>query len=247
MNYKQIPFDLLDDQTKNNVFSKERILKAPQTELPDVLLPNTPLQMDGIKFMNLIPNATIPVVFFDPQYRGILDKMGYGNEGKKRGKDRSDLPQMTEETIVNFINKINDILMPSGHLFLWIDKFHVCEGFQHWINSTELEIVDMVIWNKNKMGMGYRTRRVSEYCIIIQKQPKKAKGVWKIHDIPDVWLEKVNSKTHPHQKPLFLQSMLIEAVSNKGDFIVDPAAGSFSVMKAAIFKERNFLGCDLNV
>ena len=93
--------------------------------------------------------------------------------------------------------------------------------------------------------MGYRSRRVSEYCVVLQKHPKRAKGVWKIHSIPYVWREKTEAKAHPHQKPLQLQAELIAAVSNEGDYVIDPAAGSFSVMAAAHRQNRNFIGCDL--
>jgi site-specific DNA-methyltransferase (adenine-specific) len=57
--------------------------------------------------------------------------------------------------------------------------------------------VDLIVWDKDRIGMGYRSRRVSEYCVIFQKQPKRAKGVWKIHNISDVWREKKRQKiTH---------------------------------------------------
>lgn len=169
--------------------------------------------------------------------------MSYGNEGQKR----AELPQMSEKVIAEFIQEINKILIPSGHLFLWMDKFHLCQGFSAWLDGTALDIVDLINWNKVKMGMGYRTRRVGEYLVVLQKLPKRAKGVWKIHNIPDIWEEKiVNNGKHAHQKPINLQSKLIAAVSNEGDIIVDPAAGSFSVMTATINKRRNFLGYDIN-
>jgi site-specific DNA-methyltransferase (adenine-specific) len=38
---------------------------------------------------------------------------------------------------------------------------------------------------------------------------------------------------------------LIESVSNKGDVIVDPAAGGYSVSEAYLLSNRNFLGCDI--
>jgi site-specific DNA-methyltransferase (adenine-specific) len=53
------------------------------------------------------------------------------------------------------------------------------------------------------------------------------------------------SKKHPHQKPLELQKILIEAVSNLGDLVVDPAAGSYSVLEACLLSKRIFLGCDI--
>ncbi|MBZ7977803.1 site-specific DNA-methyltransferase [Campylobacter sp. RM12654] len=205
---------------------------------------NRKLKMDGIKLINKLSNNSIKIVFFDPQYRGILDKMNYGNEGKKRGKERSLLPQMDEKTINDFIKEIERVLVDSGYLFLWVDKFHLAEGLQSWL-SDRMYIVDFITWNKQKIGMGYRTRRKSEYLIIIQKHPKKAKSTWSLHNIPDVWDEKLVDKTHTHQKPLELQKQLILATTNENDIVLDPAAGSFSVMKACLECNRNFLGCDL--
>ncbi len=234
-------------QKTANVFSSVRDVTTPSIALPKHLKTNTRLKMEGRKFLSQLPETSFPVVFFDPQYRGILDKMSYGNEGEKRGRKRTELPQMSEKVIAEFIQEINRILIHSGHLFLWMDKFHLCQGFSAWLDGTALDIVDLINWNKVKMGMGYRTRRVGEYLVVLQKLPKKAKGVWKIHNIRDIWEERiVNNGKHTHQKPINLQSKLIAAVSNEGDIIVDPAAGSFSVMTAAINERRNFLGCDIN-
>jgi site-specific DNA-methyltransferase (adenine-specific) len=61
---------------------------------------------------------------------------------------------------------------------------------------------------KGKIGMGYRTSRKSEYLLVLQKHPVKAKGHWARHDIPDIWTEKINDMTHPHQKPLTLRKIL---------------------------------------
>lgn len=204
---------------------------------------NERMKCDGIKFLKRLPSNSIPCVFFDPQYRGVLDKLDYGNEGERQ-KGRSNLVQMDDEKICEFFKEINRVLVPSGHLFLWVDKFHLIEGFKNWLNETDLIIVDHITWNKKRMGMGYRSRRVSEHLVVIQKSPKKAKGVWCIHNIPDVWDEAVNSN-HPHGKPIKLQSCLISAVTKPGDIVLDPAAGSFSVMESAKNVKRNFIGCDL--
>lgn len=233
------------DETANNVFSTERVIQAPPIDFPSFLKPNTRLKMDGLKLLSHLPEESVPVVFLDPQYRGVLDKMNYGNEGKNREKRRCSLMQMPEELIGEFIWSIDNVLIPSGHLFLWMDKFHLCQGFKAWFDNTQLDIVDLIVWNKDRFGMGYRSRRVSEYCVVLQKHPRRAKGVWKIHNIRDVWLERTKTKEHPHQKPIGLQAELIAAVSNEGDYIIDPAAGSFSVMEAALLKNRNFIGCDL--
>ena len=234
------------DTPTATVFSGRRTVHAPPLALPDTLEPNTRLKMDGLEFLAALPADAIPVAFLDPQYRGVLEKLSYGNEGKDRGKRRSALEQMTEAVIGNFVRGIDRVLIPSGHLFLWVDKFHLCQGVRPWFDGTALDIVDLVTWDKGTFGMGYRTRRRAEYCVVLQKRPRKAKGVWKIHNIPDVVRERVSQRDHPHAKPVDLQGELMAAVSHEGDYVIDPAAGSFSVLQAAQNRRRTFLGCDLN-
>lgn len=240
------PEDAGSDTEARRVFSRQRSIQAPTVQLPPDLMPNTRLRMDGQEFLSKLPSDAIPVAFFDPQYRGVLDKMAYGNEGKSRERRRNALQQMSEPLIGQFISGIDRVLIPSGHLFLWVDKFHLCQGVSDWFGDTSLEIVDMLTWDKGTFGMGYRTRRRAEYCVILQKRPKKAKGVWKVHNIPDVVKEAASKKEHPHCKPVDLQGTLLCAVSHEGDYVIDPAAGSFSVMTAAKNHGRVFLGCDLN-
>ena len=204
---------------------------------------NKKLNIDGVELLKQIQDKSLKVTFFDPQYRGILDKLSYGNEGKSRGKDRSDLPQMSEDIIKTFLKEIERVLLPSGYLFLWVDKFHLVEGVNPWISDLNMEIVDLITWNKMKIGMGYRTRRKSEYLLVIQKLPKKAKSTWTLHNIPDVWDEKV-VKTHTHSKPIELQKQLILATTNEGDLVCDPASGGFSVFEACKLTNRKFIGGD---
>ena len=77
--------------------------------------------------------------------------------------------------------------------------------------------------------------------MVLQKKPNRAKGVWTVHNIPDVMQESVDTKTHPHSKPITLQQRLIEAVSNEGDIILDPAMGSGSVLSACQNIKREFI------
>lgn len=151
---------------------------------------------------------------------------------------------MNKETIMKFIKEIDRVLKESGHLFLWVDKYHLCQGVLTWFTGTKLNLVDMVVWDKDKIGMGYRTRRKSEYLLIFQKSPVKAKGIWNDHSIPDVWVEKV-VKNHPHSKPIELQKRLILATSKEGELVLDPAAGGFSVLTACIETNREFIGGDI--
>lgn len=203
-------------------------------------------KIDGFKLLKQIEPNSIKIIFFDPEYRGVLDKLSYGNEGVSRGKERSSLTQMDFKTIVKFFKEFNKVLMPSGYLFLWVDKFHLVEGVKDWFkNVPDFECVDMITWDKGKIGMGYRTRRKSEYLVVIQKAPRKAKSTWTIHNIPDVWCEKIDKKIHTHQKPLELQKQLILATTNENDYVLDACAGSYSVLQSCIETNRCFIGGDI--
>lgn len=202
-------------------------------------------KIDGLILLKNIESESISVIFFDPQYRGVLDKLKYGNEGESRGKARCSLQQMDESTIRSFIVEFNRIIKNSGHLFLWVDKYHLCTGVLPWfVDTSDFKIVDMITWDKDRIGMGYRSRRKSEYCLVLQKEPLKAKGCWTLHNIPDVWTEKTE-KTHPHSKPIELQKNLILATTSEGDWVCDPASGGYSVFKCCKETSRNFIGGDV--
>jgi site-specific DNA-methyltransferase (adenine-specific) len=240
--------DLFDDPTERprsrpSVYGHTRDLVQPEVAVPRGFLLDQPNQADGLELLSALEPGSFALCIFDPQYRGVLDKQKYGNEGSRQ-KERSILPQMQAPQIIAFIEAIARALMPSGHLLLWTDKFHLCMGIADWLAGSDLKTVDLIVWNKKRMGMGYRTRRMSEYCLVLQKAPLRAKGVWLAHDIPDVWDEKL--ATGPgHAKPVGLQARLIEALTNPGDIVIDPAAGSYSVLEACRLTDRRFLGCDL--
>ena len=161
------------DQVTATVFSKQRRIVAPNISLPESLAFNKRMKMDGLEFLAQLPKASVPVAFFDLQYCGVLDKLGFGNEGKKRGQRQCSPPQMSEKIITNIVRSIAVVLIPTGHLFLRMDKYHLCAGIHKWINGSKLEIVDFLTWNKKRNGMNYRLRKISEYLIVLQKPPHR--------------------------------------------------------------------------
>jgi site-specific DNA-methyltransferase (adenine-specific) len=53
---------------------------------------------DALLLLRSLPGGYTPLVFFDPQHRGILDKLKFGDEGARQ-KDRATLPAMTDDYI----------------------------------------------------------------------------------------------------------------------------------------------------
>jgi site-specific DNA-methyltransferase (adenine-specific) len=201
------------------------------------------LQGDALALLRSLLSSCSPLVFFDPQHRGVLDKLDYGNEGARQ-KGRFRLPAMTGEYIEQCTREGARVLKPSGYFMLWSDTYHLCEG-DHRRIADVLKCVDLIAWDSLRAGMGYRTRRRGDYLLVLQKEPLRAKGTWNDHGIPSRWPEKVDRKTHPHAKPSGLIARLIGATTQPGDLVVDPAAGSFVVMHVANSMGRRFAGCDI--
>ena len=220
---------------------------------------NATNKYDGLALLSKMPKGSVSCVFFDPQYRGVLDHLKYGNEHSGKQKARAELTQMDETIIKKFIKSYDRVLKDSGHLFLWLDKYELCQGSViGWLRGTSLCLVDMIVWNKGRIGLGPRSRRTSEYLLVLQKEPKTVKN-WTDRAIPDVWNEKLPTKTelvklgvlkagdtvHPHRKPAGLQRRLIEAVTNAGDTVIDCAAGSYSVLDVCRETGRRCVTCDI--
>lgn len=212
---------------------------------PLILKPNARNKVDGLDLLALLKPDSVKLMFCDPQYRGVLDHQKYGNEGARQ-KGRAKLPQMTDETIVKFVAAARRVLKPSGHLVLWADKFAVA-SCRHilWWDQSFVEPVDMISWNKIAPGMGRRTRCYTEFALIFQKEPRRAKGVWIDRGIMDCWPESADRSLHPHAKPVQLTYRLIRCLTKTGDLVVDPCAGGYGALDACRASGREFMGGDL--
>jgi site-specific DNA-methyltransferase (adenine-specific) len=218
---------------------QDRTLRVPR---------NQRNKMSGVRFLGSLCDEEATLAWFDPQYRGVMDQLAYGNEGARQ-KERAALPQMTDDTIAFFIEEIARVLKPSGHLALWIDKFSIGSGhhLRYFVRTPNLQIVDLIHWNKMRFGMGRRARCCSEYLLIVQKKPIRAKGCWTDNSVRDTWAESSDRDRHPHAKPIALTERIIRATTKAGDLVIDPAAGSYGVLEICRLTGRNFAGCDIQM
>jgi len=202
----------------------------------------------GYQLLRSTPSDITPFVVLDLQYRENLERLKYGNEGSRQAK-RAALPQMDAAFTKAICKESARILMPGGYIARWCDKFALAEGL---VGIDGLRIVDWITWDTQTFGFGWRARQRGQHLVFLQKPPihtrmkKGALRPWQGKpSIPDVWLEKIVDRRHPHQKPVGLLRALIQAISLPGDIIIDPAAGSFTTMEAAHAVGRRFLGTDL--
>lgn len=215
-------------------------------QLAPTIVYNSRQKMNGWALLRALDERIARLVIFDPQYRAVLDELKLGNEGARQ-KRRFDLPQMTDHDIQLFIEQIERVLKPSGYLALWVDKYLIGSGhhLRYLEFTTQLRTVDLLCWETQRFGMGHRFRAGTEYLLILQKEPKAAKGTWHNNSLRDWCSEKADRDSHPHSKPPQLTQDLIQATTRKGDLVVDPCAGSYVTLAACRITGREFVGCDL--
>src|SRR5262249_8125332 len=107
---------------------------------------NIAQQGDALDLLTSLPDACAAVAFFDPQHRGVTDKLKFGNEGARQ-RGRAGLPAMTEDYIDAICIEIARALGPSGYLMLWADTFCLVEAKHLRIPRTLLQPVDLIAWD----------------------------------------------------------------------------------------------------
>jgi site-specific DNA-methyltransferase (adenine-specific) len=159
---------------------------------------NIAQRANAFELLASLPDSCAALAFFDPQHRGVLDKLAYDNEGARQ-RERCRLPAMSEDYIDACLRQIARVLVPSGYCMRWMDTFTLCEA-HHLRVADVLKPVYLVAWDSLRLGMGKRIRHRGDYLMVLQKPPIHAR-TWRDHAIPSRWPEKVDRKIHPHVKP----------------------------------------------
>ena len=144
---------------------------------------NSAQKGDALALLRSLLVGCTSLVFFDPQYRGVMDMLNFGNEGARQ-KERFKLPPMTGGYIDACCREAMRLLIPSGYFMLWTDTFNLCEA-HHLRIADVCKVVDLLAWDNQRMGMGKRTRRRGDYLLIIQKPPITP-STWRDRGIPEL-------------------------------------------------------------
>jgi len=212
---------------------------------------NTINEGDGLELLRNLPNNSVQLVIFDPQYRNIDEVAPINSKRIKIPFHSQPLYDQSQMDITTFFKEIERVLKPSGFVILWIDdNILIKTTFKQWI-TTNLKIKEILIWVKKRfLALGWnKFRKQCEYALLIQKRPfKRLENIQKENrSIGNVFNEfvKINNRHHTHQKPLEMTKTIIQQLTQEEDLIVDPCAGSFVSLSACQELKRNFLGTDL--
>ncbi|MCY7485827.1 DNA-methyltransferase [Paenibacillus alvei] len=138
-------------------------------------------------------------------------------------------------------------LKTRRHIYIFID-WRMYPLMALWVQKTGFIIKNCIVWDKDRMGMGWQYRYRHELIIMAVKGKQKVRristrrdtDVWRIPRIP-------GTKTiHPTEKPVALMERIVLNSSEEGERIGDFFLGSGPVVEAAYRTGRCVEGFEID-
>ncbi|HEY3500488.1 MAG TPA: site-specific DNA-methyltransferase [Polyangiaceae bacterium] len=198
---------------------------------------------DAVEWLTSLPAGSVDLVVTDPPYESLEKHRAIGTTTRlKRSKASSNewFPIFPNSRFPELFAAVHRVLKRNSHFYLFCDQETLfvakplaeAAGFRFW---------KPLVWDKEKIGMGYHYRCRYEFILFFEKGKRKLNDL----GIPDVLRAPRIVNGYPTEKPSAVSEVLIRQSSSPGDLVVDPFMGSGSVGVAALASGRRFAGTDI--
>ncbi|NEZ44870.1 site-specific DNA-methyltransferase [Paenibacillus alvei] len=207
--------------------------------------------MDCIKgAQKYIADESLDLIICDPPYN-----LGFGGTNMTKHKkarfaiiandnlSRQEYQRFTFQ----WLHEAYRTLKTGRHIYIFID-WRMYPLMALWVQRAGFVIKNCIVWDKERMGMGWQYRYRHELIIMAVKGKQKVRristrsdtDVWRIPRIP-------GAKTiHPTEKPVELMERIILNSSEEGELIGGFFLGSGPVIEAAHLHGRLVTGFEID-
>jgi site-specific DNA-methyltransferase (adenine-specific) len=200
-------------------------------------------QADAVAWLRSLPASSVDLIITDPPYESLEKHRSIGTTTRlKHSKASSNdwFQIFPNDRFGELLPELYRVLKKDRHFYLFCDAetmFVVkplaeAAGFRFW---------KPLVWDKQKIGMGYHYRSRCEFILFFEKGKRKLKDL----GIPDVLAYPRVFRGYPTEKPVGLSEILIGQSSEKAEVVIDPFMGSGSVGLAAMNQGCGFWGNDI--
>jgi site-specific DNA-methyltransferase (adenine-specific) len=200
--------------------------------------------MDAVEYLKSMSDCMVDCVITDPPYESLEKHRKVGTTTRlKQSKASSNkwfeiFPNSRFEELLTHIFRV---LKKNSHFYLFCDSTTMfvikpiaeSVGFRFW---------KPLVWDKQRIGMGYHYRSRYEFIMFFEKGKRKLNDL----GIPDIIECPRIHRGYPTEKPSEVSEILIKQSTQSGETVLDPFLGSGSVGVASVKLSRHFLGCDSN-
>lgn len=205
--------------------------------------------------MNLIkqlPNDSVDCIITDPPYgNSVIEESEKGSNQFSTAETHTD--NLSSEEIKSLFKDLFPemfrVLKPSCHFYLffgaehwpWITEYLVKAGFEYQCYPC--------IWDKTApttRPTGYSFLNRYEMFLYGWKPPKKRRLNRDLQSVLPIKPVPSQARIHRYQKPPELIKLLIDASTEVGEVVLDPFAGSGSIIYTAVKLKRQGIGFEIN-
>jgi site-specific DNA-methyltransferase (adenine-specific) len=200
-------------------------------------------QQDAVEWLRSLTDSSVDLIVTDPPYESLEKHRRIGTTTRlKNSKASSNVwfQIFPNDRFEELFTECYRVLKNHRHFYLFCDAetmFVVkpiaeAVGFRFW---------KPIVWDKQKIGMGYHYRSRYEMILFFEKGKRKLNDL----SIADVIEYPRIFRGYPTEKPVPVSEILIRQSSEVGEVVGDPFMGSGSVGLAALQQGRSFMGNDI--
>ena len=200
-------------------------------------------QFDAIEWLKSFNDDSVDLVVTDYAYESMEKHRKKGTttrlkHSKASSNDWFDIFPNTR--VPELFEEFYRVMAKNSHLYMMCDAdtmFAIkpmgeAAGFKFW---------KPIVWDKQKIGMGYHYRARCERILFFEKGKRKLNNL----GTPDVLSFPRIYRGYPTEKPVKLIEVLIGQSSSPGELVIDPFCGSGSSGHAALNLGRDWCGNDI--
>lgn len=201
-----------------------------------------------------IHNGTIDCVITDPPF-GVDNQsnMAVTQAGKEYARKIAN--DESPEVAIKTFKSVMDVVLPKTKADSDLYIFTSYQVLSEWLVMTDEYLPKhgykrkaILVWEKDGPGMGDLNCPWGmgvEFILYFQKG-KREKAWTRRNAVIHIPQLRPNELIHPHEKPLPLLELLINASTSEGDFVFDPFGGSGSLVRAARRARRNAVAIEFD-
>lgn len=194
---------------------------------------------------------TIQSVITDPPF-GVDNQSNMAKTAEGKAYARKIANDESPEKAIEIFTAVTEAFMPAMKAESDIYIFTSYQVVEEWLTFTR-ELLEphgfkrkaVLVWQKDGPGMGdLKSWGMGCEFILYYKRGGRAMTSPRRNNVLAVPQLRPNQLIHPHEKPAPLLNLLIEHSTSRGDWILDPFAGSGSLVRAAKALGRNSIGVE---
>lgn len=189
------------------------------------------------------------------------DKKFYKIEEKWDSFNNNDYEGFTQK----WLNQVFRVLKPNGNIIIF-GTYHNIYKIGYLLQKSDRKIINSIVWYKRNAFPNITQRMLCEstehiiwsvnntqkkatkwvFNYDVLKNMNNGKQMRNVWDIPLTPASEKKLGKHPSQKPIALIERLVLAASNEGNIILDPFAGSGTILLVAKKLCRKYIGIENN-